>query len=194
MERLYIGIAYAPLAHTALWRYGLSSIRADCLSGIIMATVRILGIDPGSRYMGYAIIEQEGSRLRYVDADRLVLGDAPFTQRLLSIDSFLNGYLEQMQPDEAAFEGIFHQKYADAAIKLGHARGVAIVACARFGMPLFEYSPTDVKQSVTSYGRAEKTQVAAMVRFLLGVRHELPVDATDALAIAICHANRRTAG
>ena len=156
-----------------------------------MAVVRILGIDPGSRYMGYGVIEQEGSRLRLVDANRLVLGNAPFTERLLRIDSFLNEYLQQMQPDEAAFEGIFHQKYADAAIKLGHARGVAIVSCARFGLPLFEYSPTDVKQSITSFGHAEKAQVAQMVRILLGVQNAWPVDASDALAIAICHANRR---
>jgi crossover junction endodeoxyribonuclease RuvC len=141
--------------------------------------------------MGYGVIEQEGSRLKLVDANRLVLGNAPFTERLLRIDSFLNEYLQQMQPDEAAFEGIFHQKYADAAIKLGHARGVAIVACARFGLPLFEYSPTDVKQSITSFGHAEKAQVAQMVRILLGVQNAWPVDASDALAIAICHANRR---
>ncbi len=152
---------------------------------------RILGIDPGSRYMGYGVIELNGSKLKYIDANRLVLGDAPFTERLLKIDTFLNEYLEKMQPDEAAFEGIFHQKFADAAIKLGHARGVAIVACARFGMPLFEYSPTDVKQSITSFGHAEKTQVAQMVRILLGVQNQWPVDASDALAIAICHANRR---
>lgn len=152
---------------------------------------RILGIDPGSRYMGYGVIELNGSKLKYIDANRLVLGDAPFTERLLKIDTFLNEYLEKMQPDEAAFEGIFHQKFADAAIKLGHARGVAIVACARFGMPLFEYSPTDVKQSITSFGHAEKPQVAQMVRILLGVQNQWPVDASDALAIAICHANRR---
>ena len=156
-----------------------------------MAVIRILGIDPGSIDMGYGVSEQEGSHLKLVDAKWLVLGNAPFTERLLRIDSFLNEYLQQMQPDEAAFEGIFHQKYADAAIKLGHARGVAIVACARFGLPLFAYSPTDVKQSITSFGHAEKAQVAQMVRILLGVQNAWPVDASDALAIAICHANRR---
>ena len=156
-----------------------------------MAAIRILGIDPGSRFMGYAIIESEGSKLRYIDANRLVLGDAPFTERLLAIDSFLTEYLDRMQPDEAAFEGIFHQKYADAAIKLGHARGVAIVACARRGIPISEYSPTDVKQSITTFGHAEKVQVAQMVRLLLGVQGNWPVDASDALAIAICHAHRR---
>ena len=155
-----------------------------------MSAVRILGIDPGSRYMGYGLIEHEGSHLRYVEANRLILGNAPFTERLLKIDTFLTEFLVKSQPDEVAFEGIFHQKYADAAIKLGHARGVAICACARYGVPLFEYSPTDVKLSVTSYGRAEKAQVAQMVRIILGVREAWPVDASDALAIAICHANR----
>lgn len=155
-----------------------------------MAVLRILGIDPGSRYMGYGVIERSGSRLRYVHADRLSLGNMPFTERLLKIDAFLGEFLALYEPDCAAFEGIFHQKYADAAIKLGHARGVAICACARFGIPLYEYAPTDVKQSVTSFGRAEKPQVAEMVRLLLGVRNTWPVDASDALAIAICHANR----
>ena len=157
-----------------------------------MSKLRILGIDPGSRYMGYGLIEREGSHLRYLEANRLVLGNAPFTERLLKIDTFLTEFLNRAQPDEVAFEGIFHQKYADAAIKLGHARGVAICACARYGVPLFEYSPTDVKLSVTSYGRAEKSQVAQMVRIILGVRESWPVDASDALAIAICHANRPT--
>ena len=152
--------------------------------------MRILGIDPGSRYMGYGLIEKNGSKLRYLEANRLVLGNAPFTERLLKIDDFLSAYLEEKQPDAAAFEGIFHQKFADAAIKLGHARGVAIVACARFGIPLYEYKPTDVKKSVTSYGHAEKSQVADMVRILLGVQVSWPVDASDALAIAICHAYR----
>ena len=157
-----------------------------------MPSKRILGIDPGSRYMGYGVILKDGSRLCYLDAGRLVLGNAPFTVRLLTIDKFLTEYLDKWNPDEVAFEGIFHQKYADAAIKLGHARGVAICACARFGVPLFEYAPTDIKQSVTSYGHAEKSQVARMVKLILGVQHEWPVDATDALAIAICHANRPT--
>ena len=155
-----------------------------------MSKVRILGIDPGSRYMGYGLIESEGSHLRYIEANRLILGNAPFTERLLKIDTFLTEFLVRTQPDEVAFEGIFHQKYADAAIKLGHARGVAICACARYGVPLYEYSPTDVKLSVTSYGRAEKAQVAQMVRIILGVQVAWPVDASDALAIAICHANR----
>ena len=155
-----------------------------------MAALRILGIDPGSRYMGYCVIERDGSRLRYIYADRLSLGNLPFTERLLKIDAFLGEFLAAYEPDCAAFEGIFHQKYADAAIKLGHARGVAICACARFGIPLYEYAPTDVKQSVTSFGHAEKPQVADMVRILLGVRNVWPVDASDALAIAICHANR----
>ena len=155
-----------------------------------MAVLRILGIDPGSRYMGYGVIERNGSRLRYIHADRLVLGNMPLKARLLKIDAVLGELLALYEPDCAAFEGIFHQKFADAAIKLGHARGVAICACARFGIPLYEYAPTDVKQSVTSFGRAEKAQVADMVRILLGVQNTWPVDASDALAIAICHANR----
>ena len=84
-----------------------------------MAVLRILGIDPGSRYMGYGVIERSGSRLRYVHAGRLSLGDMPFTERLLKIDAFLGEFLALYEPDCAAFEGIFHQKYADAAIKLG---------------------------------------------------------------------------
>lgn len=155
--------------------------------------IRILGIDPGSRYMGHAIIEKIGhNRLKYIHASRLVLGNAPLPERLVHIDRFLDTYIETYQPNVLAIEGMFHQKFADAAIKLGHARGVAICACARKGLPVFEYAPTDVKQSITSYGMAEKTQVAAMVKLILGVSEDWPPDASDALALAVCHANRCT--
>ncbi len=153
--------------------------------------IRILGIDPGSRYMGHAVIEKFGhNSLRYVHASRLVLGNAPLPDRLVKIDSFLSEYIELYHPQAVSIEGMFHQKFADAAIKLGHARGVAICACARKGLPIFEYPPTEVKLSVTSYGLAEKSQVAGMVRIILGIREEFPPDASDALALAICHANR----
>lgn len=153
--------------------------------------IRILGIDPGSRFMGHAIVEKIGhNRLQYVHASRLVLGNAPLPERLVHIDRFLDEYIQMYQPTALAIEGMFHQKFADAAIKLGHARGVAICACARKGLPVFEYAPTDVKQSITSYGKAEKSQVAAMVRLILGVNENWPLDASDALALAICHANR----
>lgn len=155
---------------------------------------RILGIDPGSRFMGYGIIERDGSKLRYIDADRLVLGSGSLPERLLHIDTFLTQYIAKHEPDVASIEGIFHQKFADAALKLGHARGVVVCACARASLPIFEYAPTDVKLAVTAYGRAEKAQVAAMVRIILGVQNTWPLDASDALALAICHANRpRTA-
>lgn len=156
-----------------------------------MEGVRILGIDPGSRYMGHAIVEKIGhNRLQYVHASRLVLGNAPLPERLVMIDRFLDEYIETYHPVALSIEGMFHQKYADAAIKLGHARGVAICACARKGLPVFEYAPTEVKMSITSYGMAEKSQVAAMVKLILGVQETWPVDASDALALAICHANR----
>ena len=153
--------------------------------------VRILGIDPGSRYMGHAIIDKIGhNTLRYVHASRLVLGNGPLPDRLVAIDRFLTAYIEEYQPQALAIEGMFHQKWANASIVLGHARGVALCTCARMGLKVFEYPPTDVKMSVTSYGQADKTQVAAMVSIILGIRGAFPPDASDALAIAICHANR----
>ena len=153
--------------------------------------IRILGIDPGSRYLGHAVIDKiDHNTLRYVHASRLVLGNGPLPERLLKIDRFLSEYIDAYKPQVVSIEGMFHQKFADAAIKLGHARGVAICACARKELAVFEYPPTEVKLSVTSYGLAEKSQVAGMVKLILGLRDEFPPDATDALALAICHANR----
>ena len=143
--------------------------------------------------MGYGIIERDGSRLRYIDADRLVLGAGPLPGRLLKIDAFLTDYIAKHKPRVASIEGIFHQKFANAALKLGHARGVIVCACARAELPIFEYAPTDVKLAVTAYGRSEKAQVAAMVNIILGVKKAWSVDASDALALAICHANRPNA-
>ncbi len=158
---------------------------------IPQGAVRILGIDPGSRYMGHAIIDKIGhNTLRYVHASRLVLGNGPLPDRLVKIDRFLSDYIDEYKPQVVSLEGMFHQKWANASIVLGHARGVALCACARKGLPVYEYPPTDVKVSVTSYGQAEKEQVAAMVKIILGIRDAFPPDATDALALAICHANR----
>lgn len=151
---------------------------------------RILGIDPGSRFLGYGVIHKQGNSLSYVDAGRLVLGDGPLVQRLVAIDAFLTDYLQKYPVQSVSIEGIFHQKNAESALKLGHARGVAILACARLGLEIFEYAPTLVKKSVASYGRADKAQLAAMVRMILGVKHKWSQDASDALALAICHANR----
>lgn len=159
-----------------------------------MGVERILGIDPGSRFMGYGVIEKAGNSLRYIDAGQLVLGtDVPLCERLLRIDAFLTEYVSEKLPSCASIEGIFHYKNADSALKLGHARGVAMVVCARAGLPIYEYPPTDVKLSVTGYGRAEKTQVQEMVKLILGQRQSWPLDASDALALAICHAQRHRA-
>lgn len=150
----------------------------------------ILGIDPGSRFLGYGVIEKSGNRLRYVDAGRLVLGDGPLVGRLVQIDAFLSRYILEHPVQSVAIEGLFYQKNADSALKLGHARGVAMTACARGGLQIFEYAPTLVKKSVASFGHADKAQLAAMVRMILGVSHTWAPDASDALALAICHANR----
>jgi crossover junction endodeoxyribonuclease RuvC len=154
--------------------------------------VRIIGIDPGLRNTGWGVIEAEGSRLSYV-ADGSVHSDAdaPLATRLLQIHQQLAEILAQFLPDEAAIEETFVNKDARATLKLGQARGAAMLAPALAGIPVSEYAPNVVKKSVVGAGHAEKDQVKHMVRVLLPRAEMKSADSTDALAIAICHAHHR---
>jgi crossover junction endodeoxyribonuclease RuvC len=154
--------------------------------------VRIIGIDPGLRNTGWGVIEAEGSRLSYV-ADGSVHSDAdaPLATRLLQIHQQLADILAQFLPDEAAIEETFVNKDARATLKLGQARGAAMLAPALAGIPVAEYAPNVVKKSVVGAGHAEKDQVKHMVRVLLPRAEMKSADSTDALAIAICHAHHR---
>jgi crossover junction endodeoxyribonuclease RuvC len=153
--------------------------------------VRIFGIDPGSERTGYGCVEADGSRLRLLVCG--VIASSPraaFSAKLLSIHTALAALLAEWQPSAVAIEGVFHAANVRSALKLGHARGVAMLAAAEKGLPIAEYSPAEVKRAVVGYGRAEKQQVQEMVRMLLGLREApAPHDAADALAVAICHVN-----
>lgn len=152
----------------------------------------ILGIDPGSRLTGYGVINAVGNRLEYVASGCIRLdGSVPHSQRLKTIFRGMTEVIERHMPGECAVEEVFVGKSASSALKLGQARGSAIVACLHAELEVFEYPATRVKQALTGRGGADKTQVQHMVRVLLGLSEELQEDEGDALAIAVCHANTR---
>jgi crossover junction endodeoxyribonuclease RuvC len=154
--------------------------------------MRILGIDPGSETTGYGIIESDGSCHRAVTFGTVrTPARRPFQIRLMKIHSELTHLLEHENADVVAIEEVFHAANVQSALKLGHARGVALLVAAQHGLPVFEYSPLEVKNGIVGYGRAEKAQVQAMVRLILNLTEPpSPHDAADALAVAICHAHR----
>jgi crossover junction endodeoxyribonuclease RuvC len=154
--------------------------------------VRIIGLDPGLRNTGWGVIDVDGSRLIYV-ADGAVHSDADaaLAERLLQIHQQVLAVLKEFAPDEAAIEETFVNSDARATLKLGQARGAVMLAPAVLKMPVAEYAPNTVKKSVVGAGHAEKLQVKHMVRMLLPKATLNTADSTDALAIAICHANHR---
>jgi len=151
--------------------------------------MRVLGIDPGSRVTGYGIVDRNGSRITEVAHGTIRLGGGALQERLVILYDELRRLLEAHEPGSVAIEGIFHSKNAKSALKLGHARGVALLVASQATLSVHEYAPSVVKKAVTSSGRADKGQVQRMVKAILGLSAEPPSDAADALAIAICHAN-----
>ena len=152
--------------------------------------MRVLGIDCGSRVTGYGLIDVEGSNYRFADCGAVRPGASEaLSSRLQYIHRALTEIIRRQSPDVAAFENVFFAVNAQSALKLGHVRGVSLLAAAEAGIPIFEYSALQVKSAVTGYGRAEKAQVQQMVQSLLRLeRAPAPFDASDALAVAICHA------
>ena len=153
--------------------------------------MRIFGIDPGSERTGYGCLETDGQRHRLVTCGAIAAraGDA-FPQRLARIHGELSTLIAAALPDCVAIESLFHAANVRSALKLGHARGVAMLAAVEAGCLVVEYTPAEVKRAVVGYGRAEKVQVQQMVKLLLGLQKApSPHDAADALAIAICHAH-----
>jgi|SRR5689334_6490739 crossover junction endodeoxyribonuclease RuvC len=151
--------------------------------------MRVLGIDCGSRITGYGVIDTRGSDCMFVrcGAIRSKVSD-PLAIRLRSIYNGIAELIRDVQPEAAAFENLFYASNVQSALKLGHVRGVSMFAAAEANLPVFEYSPLEVKSAVTGYGRAEKNQVQQMVRALLKLNAlPQPYDASDALAVAICH-------
>lgn len=152
----------------------------------------ILGVDPGSRITGYGIIYQDGVYLQYLSSGCIRTKTVKFPNRLQLIYAGISQVINQFHPHCLAIEQVFMSKNADSALKLGQARGVAIVAATNVSLPVFEYAATKIKYIVTGNGAANKIQVKHMVRILLKLVDDLEIDATDALAIAIthCHFNK----
>ena len=150
--------------------------------------MRILGLDPGLRTTGWGVVEVDGARIRHVANGRIVPdAEAPLPARLVEIFDGLEEVLARHRPQSAAVEETFVNANPSSTLRLGFARGVALLAPARMGIEVAEYATTAVKKSVVGVGRADKVQVQAMVQRLLpGVRLD-GADAADALAVALCH-------
>jgi crossover junction endodeoxyribonuclease RuvC len=156
---------------------------------------RILGVDPGTRTLGYGLVEQRvgprGPVLAYVECGIVRTPEgAPMLERLRVIGETLGEIIEELAPHEVALELAFHGRNAASALKLGQARGAIMLLVAQRGLPLSEYAPSQVKQVVVGHGRATKQDVQQRVRLLLRMKREPVSDAADALAIALCHGTR----
>ena len=151
----------------------------------------ILGVDPGSRITGYGVIRCLGRSNQLVESGLIKGGDRELPGRLAAIYDGLTEVIDRHRPQEMAIEQVFMARSADSALKLGQARGAAIVAGVHGGLAVSEYAARSVKQAVTGTGSASKAQIQHMVRALLGLTSVPPSDAADALAIAICHIHTR---
>lgn len=160
----------------------------------MLAPLTILGLDPGLRRTGWGVIMVEGARLTHVAHGVVVPKDSlPFAERLLVLFEAISEIVERHRPHEAAVEETFMNNNAASALKLGHARAMAMIVPARAGLPVAEYAATVVKKSVVGTGAADKGQVGFMIRRLLPMAGETTADAADALAVAIAHAHHRKA-
>ncbi|MEK8088492.1 crossover junction endodeoxyribonuclease RuvC [Thermithiobacillus plumbiphilus] len=156
----------------------------------VSGRLRILGIDPGSVFTGFGVIDLLGAQPRYVTSGCIRLGrTASFTERLRTLFVEMTSILEQFKPDEAAIERVFLARNPDSALKLGQARGAAIVAVLNQSLAVHEYSALQIKQATVGRGHAQKEQVQHMVQVLLNLPGRPQADAADALACALCHAH-----
>ena len=151
----------------------------------------ILGIDPGYAITGYGILEYKGNKFRCLDYGVIsTRAKTPFAQRLLKISNELEHLINRYKPDAVAVEELFFSRNTTTAIGTAQARGVAVLSGARANLPVYEYTPAQVKVAVVGYGKAQKGQVQQMVKILLNLQTlPKPDDAADALAVAICHAH-----
>jgi len=154
-------------------------------------TIRILGIDPGSRITGFGVVDVTGTSVKQVEFGCLKIQGDDVGDRLRQIHDGVRDIVERFKPVEIAAEKVFVHRNPASAIKLGQARGAALVAGVCAGLTLHEYSPNEIKQAITGRGHAQKQQIQHMVKLLLGLAKEPPSDAADALAVAICHAHVR---
>jgi crossover junction endodeoxyribonuclease RuvC len=165
--------------------------QASASDGISGRVQRVLGVDPGSSTTGYGVVDSDGKQYKLVEyAGIKAPSRFTFAERLLIISQKLEEVIERLKPSACAVEETFYAVNVKVALKLGHVRGVVLVAAARAGVPVFEYSPLEIKSALVGYGRAEKHQVQEMVRLLLKLEElPQPLDASDALGTAICHIN-----
>lgn len=155
------------------------------------APMLVLGVDPGTRYLGWGLVSREANRIRHVAHGVILAGSTrPLADRLVTIEKQLQDVVDRHRPDAGSVETLFFHKDAQAAAKLGHARGVALMVLARSGLSVYEYQPAKVKQTVAGNGRAGKTQVAQMMKALLSLDDVPASDAADALALAVTHLRR----
>jgi crossover junction endodeoxyribonuclease RuvC len=150
--------------------------------------MRILGIDPGSVVTGYGLIEGQAGRMTHVENGGIFPPPKrPLSERIFYLFDQVQSLLHKFTPEAVAIEDIFIAKNVSSTLKLGHARGAIMVAVAKAGLPVFEYTALQVKQAVTGYGRADKEQIQKMIRVLLKLPDTAFKDASDALAVAVCH-------
>ncbi len=159
-----------------------------------MSPIRIIGIDPGSRSTGYGIVDTDGIRLVHVASGFVKSGEGDWAERLRTIYAGLDEIIDTHAPGELAIEKVFLHRNPSSALKLGQARGVAILAGALRSLVVHEYSPNEVKQAVTGKGHASKEQIQYMAKILLSLREPPQTDEADALAVAICRAHLRSTG
>jgi crossover junction endodeoxyribonuclease RuvC len=160
----------------------------------VRSTIRILGIDPGLRRTGWGMIGVAGNALSFIGAGTIKAPlDGALAQRLVALHAGLTGIMREYAPDEAAVEETFVNRDATATLKLGQARGIALLVPALAGLAVAEYAPNTVKKTIVGAGHAEKAQIRAMVRVLLPRAEFDGDDSADALAVAICHAHHRRA-
>jgi crossover junction endodeoxyribonuclease RuvC len=150
----------------------------------------VLGVDPGSRITGYGLVEKKDNIMRCVHAGAISsFGNVPFSERIYKIFRSMVDIMTRYKPQEMAIEDVFFAKNVKSSLKLGHARGAALIAAGNCGVKVFEYTPLEIKKSVVGYGRASKEQIRSMVQVILKLKNQFGTDTSDALAVAICHHN-----
>jgi crossover junction endodeoxyribonuclease RuvC len=153
--------------------------------------MRVLGIDPGSVVTGFGVVDDIAGRLVPAEFGTIRTDTKrPVPERLRTIRDGLVSVIDRLAPDEVAIESVFVNKNVESALKLGQARGVCLLAAAERGLSVHEYAPAEVKGAVAGHGRAEKSQIGRMIRMILHIEGDIPVDAADALAVAVCHLQR----
>ena len=150
----------------------------------------VLGVDPGSRVTGYGLVEKSGNQITCLHSGTFATSlNRPFFERIYEIFQSMTEIMNRFRPEEMAIEDLFFHKNVESALKIGHARGAVLIAAVQNKVKIFEYSPLEIKKSVVGYGRATKEQVRSMTQVILKMKTLPPLDASDALATAICHLN-----